>query len=199
LSNAARFVIRKDQLAALASAGRQEILDVLAEMGTVSVAELAAALGRPPDALYFHLRALTRVGLVRQAGHRGTGRRTEALFRTVARELWLDYTPRTPSHHRRIAAIVRSMLRIGIRDFDRALATSGVSVSGGHRELWALRTTGRLSLPQVARVNRAIATLKRSVSSRGRRGRFYAVTILLTPLDRRRTRAPVRPKGPRRR
>jgi hypothetical protein len=48
------------QLAALAAAARQEIVDVLEQMDTVSVAALAAALGRPADALYFHLRALTR-------------------------------------------------------------------------------------------------------------------------------------------
>ena len=197
VSSAGRYVIGKDQLAALTSAARQEILDVLGEMGTVSVAELAAALGRPADALYFHLRALSRVGLVRPAGHRGTGRRQEALFRTVARELWLEYTPRTPSHHRRLSAIVGSMLRLGMRDFDRALARSGVTVSGARRELWALRTIGRLSLPQVAEVNRSIASLKRSVSARGRRGRLYAVTILLTPLDRRRAGASAKPKGTR--
>ena len=197
MSNAGRYVIGKGQLAALTSAGRQEILDVLAEMGTVSVAELAAALGRPADALYFHLRALSRVGLVRPAGHRGTGRRQEALFRTVARELWLEYTPRTRSHHRRISAIVGSMLRLGMRDFDGALARSDVIVSGARRELWALRQIGRLSLPQVAEVNRSIAGLKRSVSAPGRRGRLYAVTILLTPLDRRRAGASAKPKGAR--
>jgi predicted transcriptional regulator len=47
---------RLPQLAALATAARQEIVDVLEQMGTVSVAEMAGALGRPADALYFHLR-----------------------------------------------------------------------------------------------------------------------------------------------
>jgi hypothetical protein len=41
-------VVRTEkQLAALVSAARQEIIDVMAEMGTVSVAEIAATLGRP--------------------------------------------------------------------------------------------------------------------------------------------------------
>ncbi|MGH9702882.1 MAG: winged helix-turn-helix domain-containing protein, partial [Candidatus Acidiferrales bacterium] len=70
------------QLAALAAAARQEIVDVLEQMGTVSVAELAAALGRPADALYFHLRALTRAGLVRKTGYRARPGGKEALFRT---------------------------------------------------------------------------------------------------------------------
>jgi len=40
------------QLASLASAARQEIVDVLPRLGTASVAEIAQALDRPADALY---------------------------------------------------------------------------------------------------------------------------------------------------
>ena len=62
-------VIRtKKQVGALVSSVRQEIVDVLCQMGTVAVAELAAALGRPADAIYYHLRVLKRVGLVVHAG-----------------------------------------------------------------------------------------------------------------------------------
>src|SRR5258708_3778839 len=90
------------QLAALAAAARQEIVDVLEQMGTVSVAELAAALGRPADALYFHLRALARAGLVRRAGHRARSGRQEALYRTVKPELRLGYDPRDAANRRAI-------------------------------------------------------------------------------------------------
>src|SRR5512146_1874610 len=82
------------QLAALTAATRQELVDVLEQMGTVSVSELAAALGRPADALYFHLRALTRARLVRQIGYRARPGGKEALYRTVAAELRLHYEPR---------------------------------------------------------------------------------------------------------
>jgi DNA-binding transcriptional ArsR family regulator len=70
MSRDGRFhVVRtKKQLAALVSAGRQEIVDVLSQIGTVSVAELAAALNRPADAIYYHLRVLKRAGLVIHAG-----------------------------------------------------------------------------------------------------------------------------------
>jgi DNA-binding transcriptional ArsR family regulator len=181
-----RHVIRAEkQLAALRSAARQEIVDVLAEMGTVSVAEIAATLGRPADALYFHLRALKRVGLVEQVGNRSRGGRKEALFRTVAPELWLRYEPGNKDNRRAVTAIVSSMLRLGIRDFGRAFQGGDVIVSGVHRELWAVRKTGRLSLAQVAEVNRSIERLKRSVSKPHGRGRLYGITVLLTPLDHR--------------
>jgi DNA-binding transcriptional ArsR family regulator len=184
---ASSHVIRTEkQLAALISAARQEIVDVLAQMGTVSVAEIAATLGRPADALYFHLRALKKAGLVRQVGYRSRGGRKEALFRTVAPELRLRYEPRSDTNRRAVSAIVSSMLRLGIRDFRRAFEQPEVIVSGSQRELWALRRTGRLSLADIEGVNRSIELLSRSVSKPHGRGRLYGITVLLTPLDHRR-------------
>jgi DNA-binding transcriptional ArsR family regulator len=194
--HALRYVIRSQkQLAALASAARQEIVDVLAESGTISVAELASMLGRPADALYFHLRALTKAGLVGQAGYRSRGRRKEALFRTVAPDLWLHYEPRSETNRRAVTAIVGSMLRLGIRDFRRAFQ-SDVIVSGAQRELWALRKTGRLSLAQIAGVNRSIESLKGTLSKPNKGGRLYGITVLLTPLDHRQRKSQRRTKAP---
>lgn len=187
MRRAVYFIRDSKQLAALASAARQEIVDVLAEMGTVSIAELAATLGRPADALYFHVRRLTQVGLVRPEGYRSRGGRKEALYRTAEPELMLQYDPQHPATRKAVSAIVASMLRLGIRDFGRALQRGDVVVSGPQRELWALRATGRLSPKQIAGVNRSIQRLKDSVSNPQQRGRLYAVTILLTPLDRSRS------------
>ena len=186
-SRAKRHVIRSQkQLAVLASAARQEIVDTLADAGTLSIAELAAVLERPADALYFHLRALLLAGLVRHTGFRYRGRRKEALFRTIAPGLWLQYQPRREPNRRAVTAIVSSMLRLGIRDFRRSFQRGDVIVSGRRRELWALRKAGRLSLPDLAVVNRLIERLRSATSKPKGRGRLYAVTVLLTPLDHRR-------------
>jgi len=181
----ARLIRSKKQLAALVAAARQEIVDVLEQMGTVSVSQLAAELGRPADALYFHLRVLTRVGLVQNAGYRTRPGRKEALYRTVAPELRLQYEPRIAANRRAVSAIVASMLRLAIRDFRRSLQRGNVLVSGTHRELWSLRKVGRLSRPQLARLNQRIKGLVQEVSAPRRRGRLYAVTVILTPLDHR--------------
>src|SRR6266705_3079755 len=124
-------IIRSEkQLAVLAAASRQEIVDVLAEIGSVSVAEIASALGRPADALYFHLRALQRAGLVEKVGYRPHGKRREALFRTVSPELRLRYEPQSAANRRAVTAIVSSMLRLGIRDFRSAFQRADVIVAG---------------------------------------------------------------------
>jgi DNA-binding transcriptional ArsR family regulator len=173
------------ELAVLAGAARQEIVDILEQMGAVSVAELAAAMDRPADALYFHLRALTRAGLVRHAGYRARPGGKEALYRTVAPQLQIEYEPYRVANRRAVSAIVASMLRLATRDFTRALAQRHVVVSGGHRDLWSLRKVGRFSRSQLADVNRRIQRLADRVSGPRGRGRLYAVTVVLTPLDHR--------------
>ena len=185
----------KKQLAALAAAARQEIVDVLEQMGTVSVAELAAALGRPADALYFHLRALTRAGLVRNAGYRARPGGKEALYRTVAPELRLQYEPRSAANRKGVSAIAASMLRLAIRDFTRSFQPGNVLVSGAHRELWALRKVGRLSRAQLARLNRRVKGLVQDVTAPRGQGRLYAVTVIVTPLDHRNNVGRAKPMG----
>ena len=172
----------KAQFAALASSARQELVDVLQRLGTVSVAEIASALDRPADGLYYHLRVLQRAGLVMAAGHRRENGRDEATFRAVSPMLTLRQEPRSPERGKAINAIVGSMLRLGIRDFRRAFKDPDVSVSGDARDLWALRTTGWLTREQVVAVNRLIRRLAREVSRAKQPGRLYGVTLLFTPL-----------------
>jgi DNA-binding transcriptional ArsR family regulator len=178
------YVVRNErQLAALASSARQEIIDVLSQMGTVSVAELASALGRPADSLYYHLKVLKEIGLVVAAGNREHGNRKEELLRAVSSDLRLQYD--IGRERRKITAIASSMLRLGIRDFRSSIQSSKVKLSGPGRELWALRKTGWLTSQEIGRVNQRIEGLANDVSKPRGRGRLYAITVLLTPLDHR--------------
>jgi hypothetical protein len=177
-------ISRADQITALTSPARQEILDVLSRMGKVSLAELATVLGRPADGLYYHVRLLKRVGLIVHAGTRRRAGREEVLVRTIAREFAIRYAHEPRRSTRAVTAIVTSMMRLGIRDFRRSLLETDCRVAGPRRELWALRATGWLSGRQIAGVNRQMHALRNSVSAPRSKGRLYAVTILLTPLDR---------------
>ena len=186
------------QLRALASAARQEIVDVLSRMGTVTVAELAATLGRPADALYYHLRVLVRAGLVVSV-ESGTKRgKQEARFRTVAPELQLRYSA-DRERVRATSAIVSSMLRLGIRDFRRTLEGNEARLAGPDRELWALRATGWLEPQAIQKVNTQIQDLRDAVWKPKGEGRLYGITILLTPLDHRRRKAQRSPQKRKRR
>ena len=182
-------ISRPDQIAALASPARVEILDVLASLGVSSVAAIAAALGRPADALYYHLRFLVRVGLVRHVG-KGRGRRREqALYKTVAPRLSVAYDPEDPANTAAMTRTAAGLLRLGVRDFRVAFAP-GTVVSGPRRELWIGRVAARLSGADVERVNRLLkATSGVLEASRPRsKERLFALTFLLVPLERRRKR-----------
>src|SRR5262245_40707846 len=119
------LITRHDQLATIVSPLRQEILDVMARLGVASLAEVAAILGRPADGLYYHGRALLRVGLLRPAGSRRTGGRSETLVRAAASEFALQYAGSPPKEARAATAIVGSMMRLGTRDFRRGLLGPG--------------------------------------------------------------------------
>jgi hypothetical protein len=179
------FITRPDQLAVLASPVRQEILDVLAGMPMAPIAAIAAALGRPANGLYYHVRELVRVGLVLPVG--GGRGRGQALYRTVARELAIAYDPSSSINVARVSAAVGSMLRLGARDFRRGFSCADVAVSGPRRELWAGRAGGWLTASGVARANRLMKQIYRLFqgSRFGPRGRLFGVTLLLVPLERR--------------
>lgn len=188
-------ISRPDQLAAIASPVRQEIVDVLAGMPGAPVSAIAVALGRPADALYYHLRELVRVGLVAPSG-RGRGRRRpEALYRTVAPVLTVAYDSAPRANVERVSRAIAAMLRLGTRDFRRAFSSGDVVVSGPGRELWAGRLTGWLDGTDIARVNRLLKRIPRILhgSRAGSGRRLFAVTYILVPLDRR----PRRQKEPR--
>jgi predicted ArsR family transcriptional regulator len=127
---------RKEQLAAVVSPVRQEIVDALAAAGPSSAAQLADRLGRPADALYHHLRVLMRSGLVVEHSRRRTAYRTEAIYATVrmARRFQADFDVRARGSLDAWERAVATLLRLGIRDFRRALggevrADQGLSFS----------------------------------------------------------------------
>jgi DNA-binding transcriptional ArsR family regulator len=172
----------KKELRALASSARQEIIDVLAQMGTVSVPELAQTLGRPADTLYYHLRILRKAGLLETVGSRVRDGRTEALYH--ARNLNIDYDTSWRTNEKELVAVAKSMLRLGIRDFTDAVRDQETVVGGHQRELWSARKTGRLTQKDLARVNRLIQELLGSASTGSEEGQLYGITVLLTPVNR---------------
>jgi predicted ArsR family transcriptional regulator len=180
----------KTQIAALSSAVRQDIADALAQAGPTSVAALAAMLGRPADALYYHLKILQKAGLVEAATHRTADGRREALFQAVAADFRIDSEAVRREGGEALVAVVNSMLRLGARDYARALQDETVALSGAGRELSARRKTVWMTPEQVARFNETVERLTAEVAGPPGQGRLYAVTVLLTPLDHQRRAGP---------
>jgi DNA-binding Lrp family transcriptional regulator len=73
-------VLTSEQLECLASPVRSEVYMAFRARSQVSVAEVADAMGRSPESVHYHVRALARSGLLLKTGQRPSRRKPEALF-----------------------------------------------------------------------------------------------------------------------
>jgi len=187
-------------LRCLASPVRQEIVDTLESLGgEASVALLAEALGKPADGLYYHLRQLTRAGVIEELA--GTGQGQGRRYRSAAgagARVHLRYPAAGPSREvQALDQVAGSLLRIARRDFAAALARPDTVTGGPARELWIARSKGWVSPAALTEVNRLLARLGELLNCRpdARRTRLVALAWVLAPIAaspvrRRRERQP---------
>jgi len=174
-----------EQIRALRSPVRQEIVDTVQSLGACSVAEIARELGRPADGLYYHLAALLRVGLLEEAGSRRHRGCEEVLYapRSPQRPMRLHYAPEDPENVEAVLGVVASMLRMTERDFAGAYRPGAVT-EGPKRNLWAARVKGWLSDEDLREVNRLLAEVA-AIFARNKepgRDRLHAFTFVNVPL-----------------
>ncbi|MBX3697691.1 MAG: helix-turn-helix transcriptional regulator [Dokdonella sp.] len=181
---------RAGDIELLASPARIEIVDTLEAMGgAVSVAELAAQLGRPADGLYYHLRQLAKRGLIEEEVA-AEGRRYRSRTRPGDR-LRLRYRPGATANARAVGRVAASGLRVAERDFRRALADPDTVVDGPQRELWAARGKGWVRPAELAEINRLLARLMDLLQQPGVPGEGTLVSLMWVL-------APLQPKSARR-
>ncbi len=171
----------------LASAVRHEIVDTLSALGgTVSVAQLAEHLGRHADGLYYHLRLLTRAGLVEEVTAEG-GERSFRLAGGGTAPLRLAYRTERRANVNALETYARGLLKVAQRDFVRALADPEAVASGKRRQLWAARNKGWLSERDLEEVNELLERLCTLTSQQREPGRDTLVSLAfsLAPMEAR--------------
>jgi DNA-binding transcriptional ArsR family regulator len=110
-----------DQLRALASPVRIEIVGVFQSHGPLAIRELAEKLGRPADGLYHHVRQLQNAKILRVAKTRRVGKRDEAVLELTAERFGHAEKPKTRSMKLAIVETAASALRLANREFRRAV------------------------------------------------------------------------------
>lgn len=188
------LIRRRDQVAALESAVRQEIVDTIQAAGPLSAPEISALMGRPADGLYYHLRLLVKVGLFVIRATRRSGRRDEAVYDLAGHPLVLDYPAAPTGSSHPLSRLVRSMLRTAERDFRAAAGTGQARPDGDRRNLWAGRRHAWLSPRDLERVNGLVDQLV-AIMTRARKpanGELCTLTLVLAPRMSRAGRRPPR-------
>lgn len=109
------------QLRAFRTPTRHRVLNAVLELGPCSVGEIADRLQWKAESIYYHVKALNEVGLVRRVGERSAGRKPEALYEAVAPEIVVDQEDRTPAYLAAVWDVYRASLRACERDLERAL------------------------------------------------------------------------------
>jgi DNA-binding transcriptional ArsR family regulator len=168
---------------------RLEIVEVMRMIAPCSIAEIAAALDRPADALYRHIDKLRRAGVVIEAGSRRSGRRTEQVFDIVADDFrpgFRDVSPRAAS--KAYNETVQSILKIASRTARDAAAASQLVGVGEERNLVGKIEHAWLSHDEFLAVRSMIMGIKEFMDSRkGRReGRLYLAALVALPVTRKR-------------
>src|SRR5215470_14801865 len=113
-----------EQMRALASPIRIEMIGLFQSYGPMAIRELAERLSRPADGLYHHVRQLLRVGILRLEQTRRVGKRDEAEYELTAERVGHQEPPKSPSMKKALADSAAGALRLASREFQRTVLAS---------------------------------------------------------------------------
>ena len=154
-------IVDPAQLEMLTSMRRHDIGDRLGMSEPMSVKELARSIGAQPSALYHHIEAMLRVGLVVEAGSRVVNRKREVLYSTPAKQMRLAQALADPANADVMNRMIAAMSRQVARDFAAGAELPSKVVEGDARNYRFFRLLGRPTPEQTARINACIGEVDR--------------------------------------
>jgi len=104
-----------DQLACLASPARNEVFMQLRLSDKASIGDLARTLGKRPEAIHYHVKALEKVGLAKEAFKRRSAKKPESVYKAVGKAWRLPKMSRGS----KTAEVTRKSVAAGFRQSAR--------------------------------------------------------------------------------
>jgi DNA-binding transcriptional ArsR family regulator len=185
MSNRPFRIGQLQQIRAVASPLRQDLIDAVASDGPCTIAELAERVGRPADSLYHHVRRLVATGLLVEESVRRAAGRPAVRLAVPGRPMMIAYDQLARGNVAASNDAVATMLRSARRGFARALTTPGVRTWGPRRNLWGARTQGWLTDRDVETANalltRLLAVFLRRKGKRRNGSALHEFTFVLAP------------------
>ena len=180
-----------DQLSAVTSPLRMEILRQFAANAPLSTRELAERMGRPATGMHYHVKGLEQAGLLVRVGERETTRRPEALYRPIARRFELP-AGRGEDSDRAALKAMSSAFRLVERDMQAAFESGDTRRNGPDRNFYAMHMPLRVRPRDLARLNEQLDRLMAIVLEVSGRTEipddatdFCSLTLALLPLRNR--------------
>ncbi|HUP89662.1 MAG TPA: helix-turn-helix domain-containing protein [Longimicrobiales bacterium] len=152
------YVSNMKQVVALATPGREDIIDAVAVLGPCTVPDIAKFVGRSRNALYYHVRALRDVGLLLESDVQREGVKTTSVYDLPGRPLIVKYSLDTARSRRAVIKLAQSRFKSGQRGFIRAVKPDAVT-EGPHRNLWVAHWKGWLTEEDLVEANRLLIEL----------------------------------------
>lgn len=147
------------QLFALASPGREDIIDAVTVLGPCGVSDIARFVGRSRHALYYHVKVMRDRGLLVETQVEGKGVKPTAHYDLPGRPFLVRYDLNSLKSRRAVIAIGRARFRSGQRGFVRACSSDAVVVQGPRRNLWVAHWKGWLTMKDLEKANRLLTEL----------------------------------------
>jgi len=192
---------RIDQIRAMSSPLRLEVLEAACSMGECSVGEIADRLGRTRTSTYALVAQLVEVGLLSPTGSRRTGKRDETLYSAPARMVGSVFDSSDPKN---VDAHVRygtALMRMAGRKLTEAFVSPDARVRGAGRDTHAGSHKVWLNRAELAELNKKVDEIWAMCRSTepGPGKKLINVTLTLTPdRDRNDDSTPDRATGTRR-
>ena len=174
-----------EQIRALRTSVRQEIVRTLGRTGPAGVKELAELLGRPPASLYYHVHELEDAGILRRTGTRPAGRREEGVYELAAERVVINRTKSSKAFMSALDDLHRSTLRAAEREISRALEAMRRDPSDRDDAVTLLRMSGRLSPSDLKKARRMLTDLVAFMDDRDdpKATATYSVTVAMARLE----------------
>lgn len=178
-----------DQRSALASPLRLEILGLFIAPEPLSIADMAAMMGRSAGSLYHHVGILEKAGLLKRSGTRPKGKRYEALFRPAATRIQMEAEAPGGDDDQMAVKTMAAAFRMAERDLEAGLRDGTCVADGPGRTLYATRMHLRASPQFLKKLNKHLQGIEDLLTAEAARepkpgpdDQHLSLTLALLPL-----------------
>ncbi len=176
-----------DQLRAVVSTVRSDIMDQVAAFGPLSVREIGELTGAAPSSLYHHVQQLLAVGLLTLAGERHAAKKPEQLYDTPAPRMRMLEALQDPANHEVLNALVDALCKQANRDFARGFDAPHRQTTGPERNVRFAHLVCRPDAKTLRQINAHLDAITELIAqSAGGEGERIAYSWVVAPQSRKR-------------